>query len=255
MSLQLNTDLAAGYKSPSQRARRITEGWFAQNSYCPACTSPHLSPTPANTRVVDFLCPACGAEFQLKAKSTPLGKKVRDAAYAPMIERVLANRSPHFAFLQYDRSGWRVRKLLLVPGHFITTAVIERCPPLSAAARRARWVGCNILLDRIPDEGRLMVVSESRTMQQNKVRLSWARFSWMKRLSAESRGWTADVLRCVGRFGRREFSLAQMYEFKPELAALHPANTRIRPKIRQQLQVLRDKGIIRFLGRGHYVAV
>ena len=36
------------------------------------------------------------------------------------------------------------------------------------------------------------------------------------------------------------------------LQARHPQNNNIRPKIRQQLQVLRDKGVIEFLGRGLY---
>jgi len=36
------------------------------------------------------------------------------------------------------------------------------------------------------------------------------------------------------------------------LAKLHPKNKHIPDKIRQQLQVLRDHGIIEFLGRGEY---
>jgi type II restriction enzyme len=36
------------------------------------------------------------------------------------------------------------------------------------------------------------------------------------------------------------------------LAKLHPANRNIRPKIRQQLQVLRDMGLVEFLGGGEY---
>jgi hypothetical protein len=42
MQLDLNLHLADGYKSPSQRARRMTEGWFADQMYCPACPSPRL---------------------------------------------------------------------------------------------------------------------------------------------------------------------------------------------------------------------
>jgi type II restriction enzyme len=36
------------------------------------------------------------------------------------------------------------------------------------------------------------------------------------------------------------------------LQKLHPANRHVRDKIRQQLQVLRDLGLIEFLGRGGY---
>ena len=102
MQLDLNLHLADGYKSPSQRARRMTEGWFAGQMYCPACPSPPLEQTRGSEPVVDFLCPDCGAEFQVKAKAGPLGARLRDAAYQPMIARAAANRSPHFAFLGYD---------------------------------------------------------------------------------------------------------------------------------------------------------
>jgi len=118
MQLDLNIHLADGYKSPSQRARRVTEGWFASQMYCPACPSPRLEQTRGSEPVVDFLCPDCGAEFQVKAKAGPLGARLRDAAYQPMMARATANRSPHFAFLGYDSRQWQVRGLLLVPGHF-----------------------------------------------------------------------------------------------------------------------------------------
>ena len=42
MQLDLNVLLADGYRSPSQRARRMTEGWFAGQMYCPAGASKAL---------------------------------------------------------------------------------------------------------------------------------------------------------------------------------------------------------------------
>ncbi len=39
------------------------------------------------------------------------------------------------------------------------------------------------------------------------------------------------------------------------LAALHPGNRHVRPKIRQQLQILRDLGSIEFLAGGRYQAL
>ncbi len=218
MELQLNLHPADGYKSPSQRARRITEAWFAQNAYCPVCPSENLSPTRDNTRVVDFVCSDCGAEFQLKSKSNPLGRKIRDAAYQPMIERVNANQSPHFAFMHYARDNWSVRKLIFVPGYFITPSVIEKCKPLSASARRAGWVGCNILLYMIPPDGRLPVISCDGISPKQDIRQKWERFTWIGKALPESRGWITDILLCVRRFGRHEFSLADMYEFEGELA-------------------------------------
>jgi type II restriction enzyme len=43
-----------------------------------------------------------------------------------------------------------------------------------------------------------------------------------------------------------------MYKFENLLQIKHPANNNIKPKIRQQLQILRDKGFIEFLGNGKY---
>lgn len=255
MRLELDLHLADGYKSPAQRARRVTEGWLEGNMYCPACPSERLAKTRDNTRVVDFVCSACKAEYQLKAKGGPLGAKLRDAAYAPMMERALSNESPHFLFLGYDKRLWRVMSLLLVPGQFITPSVIERCKPLSVTARRKGWVGCNILAHRIPEDGRLLAVAEGRAMPPESVREGWRRFQWAGELDVESKGWLFDVLRCVRSFGGREFTSKEIYAFSKELGRLHPKNLHVDDKIRQQLQQLRNKGIVRFLNRGRYVAV
>jgi len=46
------------------------------------------------------------------------------------------------------------------------------------------------------------------------------------------------------------FTTADAYAFTRELEALHPDNRNIRPKIRQQLQVLRDLGLLLHVERG-----
>ena len=43
-----------------------------------------------------------------------------------------------------------------------------------------------------------------------------------------------------------------MYGFEARLGALYPGNNNVRAKIRQQLQVLRDAGLVAFLGGGRY---
>ena len=254
MRLELDLRLADGYKSGSQRARRITEGWVEDNLYCPACPSPRLTRVRASKPVVDFQCPSCGAEYQVKAKAGALAARLRDAAYAPMMEHARANRSPHFAFLGYDNAAWCVQNLLLVPGHFITPDVIERSHPLSLTARRAGWVGCFILAGRIPADGRLAAILDGRVVPPEQVREGWARFADLAHAKFDARGWQVDVLRCVRAQGSGEFSLRMFYErFEEELAALHPENRNVQPKIRQQLQFLRDRGVLRFLGRGRYL--
>lgn len=66
------------------------------------------------------------------------------------------------------------------------------------------------------------------------------------------RGWMLDIMRCIERAGRNDFTLDDMYAFESELAVAHPENNHIKDKIRQQLQILRDKGYIDFVSRGHY---
>ncbi|HEV2616851.1 MAG TPA: hypothetical protein VGU63_09620 [Candidatus Acidoferrales bacterium] len=66
------------------------------------------------------------------------------------------------------------------------------------------------------------------------------------------RGWTLDVLNLVRSLRKQNFSLADAYTLEPHLASLHPSNRHVRDKIRQQLQILRDVGLVEFLGRGNY---
>jgi type II restriction enzyme len=61
-----------------------------------------------------------------------------------------------------------------------------------------------------------------------------------------------DVLNCVNSIPTDDFTLQDMYRFVDELSVKHTGNRNVEAKIRQQLQLLRDKGFIEFLGRGHY---
>lgn len=71
-------------------------------------------------------------------------------------------------------------------------------------------------------------------------------------MKLEKRGWTLDVLNTIGTLGKREFELPEIYALEGSLKKLHPENHHIQPKIRQQLQVLRDHGLLEFLGGGSY---
>jgi type II restriction enzyme len=76
-----------------------------------------------------------------------------------------------------------------------------------------------------------------------------------KRLGKEAgTSWTAEVLRCVRKLPKK-FQLSDVYKFEGELLHRFPRNQHVREKIRQQLQVLRDRGLITFVDqRGHYLA-
>jgi len=50
--------------------------------------------------------------------------------------------------------------------------------------------------------------------------------------------------------GKTEFTNDDAYMYVSQLEKLHPNNRHVRDKIRQQLQILRDKGLIAQIRRG-----
>ncbi|MFZ3214052.1 MAG: DpnI domain-containing protein [Terriglobales bacterium] len=251
MKLECRTELASGYKAASQIARVISEDWCARELYCPACESDQLSRSRSNTPAVDFTCPECDQAFQLKSLRTWLPSKIVDAGYDAMLRCIRADRAPNLLILQYT-SDWLVRNLLLVPRVFFSESVIEKRNPLNIKARRAGWVGCNILLRQIPDDGKIAVVDEGFAVPAAQVRGEFSRVRRLAEIPPSLRGWTVDVLNAIRRLGKSRFSLQEVYNREPELRALHPRNQNVRPKIRQQLQVLRDLGLIEFVRPGNY---
>ena len=119
-------------------------------------------------------------------------------------------------------------------------------------ARRAGWIGCNILLGQIPSDGKIEMVSNGVALPTGHVRQEFSRLRTLAVLPPSLRGWTLDVLNVIRRLGKSELSLSEIYAFEQELKGLHPKNENIRPKIRQQLQILRDMGFLRFAGPGKY---
>lgn len=73
-----------------------------------------------------------------------------------------------------------------------------------------------------------------------------------KNANVDFEGWLGSVLNCVNRIPTQLFTLDDMYAFEAELKSEYPDNRNIKAKIRQQLQFLRDKGVIEFLGNGNY---
>jgi type II restriction enzyme len=222
------------YKSASQRARVGTESWGAANFFCPACESPRLNVAPRNTVAVDYFCPSCESPFQLKSQSKPLGSRIVDAAYSEMKRAILEDRTPNLFVLHYDLDTWAVRTVVLVPHFAFALSAVERRKPLAPTARRAGWVGCNILLDKIPVHARISVVNEGTPQTSQQVRASYNRLRPLEKLQVEKRGWTLDVLQVVQSLGKLEFTLADVYAHAGALAKLHPNNAHVRDKIRQQ---------------------
>ena len=221
--------------------------------YCPVCGSTSLSHYSANKPVADFFCDDCRSDFELKSresKTAHIGRTIADGAYRTMIERITSFRNPNLFVMTY--SNWAVNNLMLIPNHFFTPSIIEKRPPLRVTARRAGWVGCNIGIGDIPDCGRIFIVKDSILEDKSKVLNLYQRSLSLKTERLDSRGWLLDVLKCVDRIPTNSFTLKQIYAFADELQAKHPGNNFVKDKIRQQLQLLRDKGFIEFTTRGEY---
>ena len=75
---------------------------------------------------------------------------------------------------------------------------------------------------------------------------------FLKDEKSTHRGWITDIIWCIKDLGKKEFSLDEVYAYEPYLGELHPLNRNIKPKIRQQLQFLRDKRYLQFIGDGKY---
>ncbi|MBP9186953.1 MAG: hypothetical protein KBG11_07655 [Bacteroidia bacterium] len=71
-------------------------------------------------------------------------------------------------------------------------------------------------------------------------------------ISSSLTGWKLEVFRCAQSIPNQIFSLKEINKFEPELKKIYPLNRHIADKIRQQLQDLRDLGLIEFLGNGQY---
>lgn len=252
MDLRMNRQLGAEYHSGTQIVRILTESWVAENMYCPRCGNTTIQKFENNRPVADFFCPACKNQYELKSKDGMLANKIADGAYDTMIERIVSNQNPDFFFMNYSKTNWNVKDLIIVPKFFFTPAVIEKRKPLAPTAKRAGWVGCNILIEQVPEQGRIPVILNGRLLDKAHVIRSVNRSKRLEVTNITYRGWLMDILNCVNSIQTELFVLDDIYKFEDDLQNKHPLNSHIKPKIRQQLQILRDKGFIEFLGNGRY---
>lgn len=251
MNFNLDLNLANGYKNNSQRIRVMSEAWVSNNVFCPSCGNIHISNLPNNMPVADFRCDNCGEFYELKSKNRNFGKKIPDGAYSTMIERITSASNPDLFVLQYS-NNLEVINLTLIPKFFFIPSIIEKRKPLSENARRAGWTGCNILFSQIPKQGKIEIIKNQKLEDTASVINKYAKVKELKTNDIENRSWLMDTLCCVNTIKNIDFTLEDMYRFTEELKRRHLGNNNIEAKIRQQLQILRDKGFIEFSGRGHY---
>jgi type II restriction enzyme len=251
MDLQLPVRLAEAYRSPAQRVRVMSEHWAGKNAFCPACLRP-IEATPGNTPARDFYCGTCAHAFELKSKQRAFGRKIVDGAWSSMSGRIREGTQPNLFLLTYT-PAFAVSRLELVHRSYLTLPILERRKPLPSSARRSGWVGCNILIGDVPEDGRIAYVRNAQPVARHEVQWQWRRSGFLEAVEPKDRGWLVATMNCVRKLGTSEFSLQDVYAFEAKLQKQFPNNRHVRPKIRQQLQILRDRGWLTFESRGRYV--
>lgn len=251
MNLCFDKSIADQYTSNSQRIRVMSERWVERNVYCPCCGSPHIVKLDNNTPVADFQCESCEQIFELKSKKEKICRKIADGAYSTMIERITSVTNPDLFVLRYAKT-LDVTDLIIIPKFFFVPQIIEKRHALSDTARRSGWVGCNILLSEIPQQGCIPIIRNRQVFNPKKVVEQYRNISKLQITSIKRRRWLIDILNCVNRINKVQFTLSEIYDFRDELKRRHPDNYNVEAKIRQQLQVLRDKGILEAVARGVY---
>jgi type II restriction enzyme len=145
-----------------------------------------------------------------------------------------------------------VENFLIIPKQFFTTEIIIKRKPLSETARRAGWVGCNIDISNVSEAGKVFLIKDTKLIDKSIVENSFRKTLFLRDKTLDSKGWIIDLMTCIDLIKKESFTLEDVYKFENKLKIKYPSNNFIKDKIRQQLQVLRDKGIIEFISRGNY---
>ncbi|HEY1710022.1 MAG TPA: DpnI domain-containing protein [Rhizomicrobium sp.] len=242
---------ASPFVGPTQSARFWTENWVHRQVYCPNCGQTSINKYENNRPVADFYCGSCREQYELKSQKTKFGTKVVDGAFRTMVERLADSNNPNLLLMNYDLKSLSVKNLCVIPKHFFVREIIEERKPLAPAAQRAGWIGCNILLSQVPESGKIFFVRDGQPLAKDAVLDKWRQTLFLRDESVDARGWLIEVMKCVDAIGKREFELSDVYAFERRLSEIYPGNNNVRPKIRQQLQVLRDNGYLEFVSRGY----
>lgn len=250
MLLNLNSTLANNYNSNSQKIRVLTESWVLNNIFCPSCGE-KISEYENNRPVADFYCNSCKEDYELKSKNAKsLGNSIADGQYNIMIDKITNNTNPHFFFLNYEKSNYEIINFVAVPKYlFMPDMIIPRNKGLK---NRPNYIMCNINISTIPESGKIFFIREKKIEEKNKIIDNWNKTKFLNNTNLNQKGWLIDIMFCIEKMKKQDFTLKELYNFVPYLKTKYPNNNFIEDKIRQQLQILRDKNYLSFEARGKY---
>ncbi|MBU4579434.1 restriction endonuclease [Patescibacteria group bacterium] len=250
MQIALDIKIAQDYKSNSQKIRVLSESWVDNEIFCPNCGC-NVDSHKNNKPVADFYCPNCSEDYELKSQKDSMGKKIIDGAYKTMIERLQSANNPNFFFLNYDLKNYEVLNFAVIPKHFFVPEIIIKRN--QGIKNRPDYIMCSIDLAGIPSSGKIFYIKNKKIESKEKVLENWNKTLFLRKSKkVELKGWILDIMKCIDKLEKNEFTINEMYSFKNLLSRKHPNNKHVEDKIRQQLQFLRDKGYLEFKGSGKY---
>ncbi len=250
MKIDFNTKIAQSYKSNSQKIRVLSEDWVNSEIFCPNCGF-RINSYENGKPVADFYCSHCSEDYELKSKKDSMGKEIVDGAYETMLERLRSSNNPNFFFLNYDIRNYEVLNFAVIPKHFFVPEIIKKRN--RGIRNRPNYIMCSIDLTGIPKSGKIFYIKNKKIENKDKVLENWQKTLFLRESKkAELKGWILDIMNCIDKLGKNEFTLDEMYSFENLLHHRYTGNEHIKDKIRQQLQFLRDKNYLEFLGNGRY---
>lgn len=252
MDLALDQSVSLGYHSSAQIAKTLSQDWVEREAYCLNCGSGSLDPTPENTKALDFRCEHCREPYELKASRRPFGNRVLDGAYRTFVDAIASHDNPNLLLLNYDLPRMSVFGLHAIPRFALSRLTVIPRNPLGPSARRAGWQGCSIDLTGLPPAALIRVVDSGVPREPAEVLKEWQRLAFIGTGTESSRDWLPDIMSCIRRIDSEEFELTEVYSFERELKLMHPRNLNVRPKIRQQLQILVAQGLLERIRPGVY---
>lgn len=123
---------------------------------------------------------------------------------------------------------------------YITNAILEKAGDILNSVPKEKQKNMKI------DDGKIFddILNDENTVEKYE--------GGVESIFANLTSWKKDVFECLVEIENDVVNLDNIYSFEKNLSRLHPNNKNIRPKIRQQLQYLRDIGLIEFLKPGIY---
>lgn len=209
-----------------------------------------------NTHVKDFSCESCKEEYQLKSSKDSQGKKIKGAQYHKLFESIKKRIHPSFIVLRYKLTpGGRklITEIFAIHKRYIKPEMIICRNPLGPGTRREGWIGCIVDIRNVPESAVVWIYHDGNSFLKEDILKAWMKSAIPKSHKQKTMSsWTKDVYEHILRLPNNVFFLKDVYRFEEMLQIKHPENMHVRDKIRQQLQVLRDVGLLYFHGHGKY---